>query len=112
MTDKLDMILQTLNEVNGKVENLNGKFETFEKDSDRQFEEIKTSLQRGNEAFEEIHKLCSGRGVHIDTLEGRVKNLENNGGLSDRRRKQMDGTTLGMIAVALLEVWKWIKTLI
>ena len=112
MTDRIDRIIELLGDQNGKIEKLGGKFETYEKASDRQFKEIKTSLQRGNEAFEGINKLCAGRGVELKNLEEKVENLEESGGLSDRRQKQMDGTTLGMIAVALFEVWKWIKAVI
>ena len=80
-----------------------GNYERFTKEVDRKLTGIDERLAKGQEAFTEINATMASKTEKLDNLEERMEDFEENG-LSKRRRLQIDGTTLGLVALALKEV--------
>ncbi|MFQ6053340.1 MAG: hypothetical protein ACE5OO_03810 [Candidatus Bathyarchaeia archaeon] len=98
----------------GEVRELNGRFAEFSEDVDRQFKEIKESLEKGANSFDQIHSLCASRGVKIENLEDDVKGLkkavrkvsETKSGASTREKSAIAGSyILQIILEAVRRLW-------
>lgn len=89
---------------NWELAKLIGKYETFTEGVDRRLGKIEGHLEKGSEAFMSINTTIATKTEQINNMEKRMEDLEDNGGLSKRRRWQVDGTTLAAIALALKEI--------
>jgi len=81
-----------------------GNYERFTKDVDQKLARIEERLDEGAESFSSIKTTIATKSEKIDNLENRLEDLENNGGLSRRRRWQVDGTTIAAIILTVKEI--------
>ena len=80
-----------------------GRYETFTTSVERRLEKIEEHLEKDTETFSNIKTTIATKSEQIDDLEKRVDTIEN-GGLSKRRRLQIDGTTIAAIILAFKEL--------
>lgn len=81
-----------------------GNYERFTKDVDEKLTSIDKRLEEGAETFTNIKTTIAEKSVVIDNLENRLEDLENNGGLSRRKRWQVDGTTIAAVILTIKEI--------
>ena len=81
-----------------------GNYERFTKDVDQKLARIEERLDEGAESFSSIKSTIATKTEQFNNLENRVEDLENNGGLSKRRRWQADGTTIAATILAVKEI--------
>lgn len=81
-----------------------GNYERFTQDVDQKLSRIETRLTESAETINEIKTTMATRAEQVNNIEDRVENLENNGGLSKRRRWQADGTTIAATILAAKEI--------
>lgn len=82
-----------------------GNYERFTKDVDQKLARIEERLDEGAESFSSIKSTIATRTEQINNIEVRLKDVENNGGLSRRRRWQVDGTTLAAVILTIKELF-------
>jgi len=81
-----------------------GNYERFTKEVDRKLTGIDERLEKSQETFTGINTVMATRAEQLDNIDNRLVNVEDNGGLSKRRRWQVDGTTLAAVALTVKEI--------
>ncbi len=81
-----------------------GNYERFTKDVDQKLARIEERLDEGAQSFSSIKSTIATKSEKIDNLEVRLTDVENDGGLSRRRRWQVDGTTIAAVILTVKEV--------
>jgi len=81
-----------------------GNYERFTKDVDNKLTRIEERLDEGAESFSSIKLTIASKSEKIDNIDKRLADVENNGGLSRRRRWQVDGTTLAAAILTFKEI--------
>lgn len=109
MSDE-DRIFQVL----GELKEMKGSLNEFKKHTNQQLRDIKTTLERGNKAFEDIRLNCVREEGRIDALEesnkghnSRINSLEKDG-LPQKTKWKIDGSLfLGIINGIITIIKSW-----
>lgn len=81
-----------------------GNYERFTQDVDNKLSRIEDKLEDSAETFGMIKTTIAEKTMKINNIENRLENLENNGGLSRRRRWQVDGTAIATVILTVKEI--------
>ena len=85
-----------------------GNYERFTKDVDNKLFRIEERLDEGVNSFSGIKLTIASKSEKIDNIDKRLVDIENNGGISKRRRWQVDGTTIAALVLAVKEIFTFL----
>ena len=106
-----EQVVTLLTDLNKTVSHLLGKFSQFEKSQDEAHDEIKDDLETLKRGIEEIRKISTNNKHEIESIGKELSSVKETG-LTDKKNKQINYTSLGTILLGAIEIIKTILGII
>ena len=102
-----EQVITLLTDLNKTVSELCGKFSQFEKSQDDAHDEIKEDLETLKIGITDIRRISTNNKHEIESVSKEVGSIKETG-LTDKKNKQINYTSLGTILLGAIEVIKTI----
>ena len=102
-----EQVISLLTDLNKTVSELSGKFSQFEKSQDDAHDDIKEDLETLKQGVDDIRRISTSNKNEIDNACRDIISLKETG-LTDKKNKQINYTSLGTILLGAIEIIKTI----